>query len=175
VASYRRRARLRTTILTPVDQLLETITELRSGNLSARAPSTAVPELNEIGSALAGLAAEVELAGTEAAAREQRLATLAQRFETVVRVGREIAGSLSVRYVSASVTSAAAKLLGARAVLWVCNESGEFRATPTAATPTVSHRRTDCAPATWSPKRRARRSPRLRPAHGPTPWCSPAW
>jgi K+-sensing histidine kinase KdpD len=88
-----------------------------------------VPELSEIGSALAGLAAEVKLAGTQAAAREQRLASLAHRFETVVRVGREIAGSLSVRYVSASVTSAAAELLDARAVLWVRGENGDFRAT----------------------------------------------
>jgi diguanylate cyclase (GGDEF)-like protein len=125
----RRRRRLRTTILAPIDDLHGTIARLRRGDLTARAAGTAVPELDEIGQALAGLAADLDAAGREATARELRLTSLAQRFETVVRVGREIAGSLSVRYVSGTVTSAAADLLGAPAVLWVRGEAGVFQAT----------------------------------------------
>jgi diguanylate cyclase (GGDEF)-like protein len=44
-------------------------------------------------------------------------------------VGREIAGSLSVRYVSAAVTGAAAELLDAPTLLWVRGEDQAFHAT----------------------------------------------
>ena len=79
--------------------------------------------LDEIGDAIGGLAGDLSHAEVEATARERRLAKLAYRFETVVSVGREIAGSLSVRYVSASVTTAAADLLSASTVLWLRRES----------------------------------------------------
>jgi diguanylate cyclase (GGDEF)-like protein len=126
--TVRRRRRLQSTILAPIDNLHDTITAIRSGDLTARAEPTAVPELEEIGSALGGLAAELTTAGIEARARERRLAKLAYRFETVVRVGREIAGSLSVRYVSASVTTAAAELLSTPTVLWLRGENQAFQA-----------------------------------------------
>jgi diguanylate cyclase (GGDEF)-like protein len=120
--TVRRRRRLTHTILRPIDDLHDTLTARRSGDLSARVEPTAVPELDEIGQALGGLAADLQLAGEEAASRERRLAVQARRFETVVTVGREIAGSLSVRYVSGTVTTAAAELLHSPAVLWLRGE-----------------------------------------------------
>ncbi len=126
--TVRRRRRLQATILQPIHDLRRTITQLRSGDLAARADQTAVPELDEIGAALGDLATDLTTAGADAASRERRLTTLASRFETVVRVGREIAGSLSVRYVSASVTTAAAELLGTSTVLWLRDEHQAFRA-----------------------------------------------
>ncbi len=126
--TVRRRRRLQSTILAPIDNLHDTVLALRSGDLSARPEPTAVPELDEIGAALGGLAADLSEAGTEARARERRLAKLAYRFETVVRVGREIAGSLSVRYVAASVTTAAAELLSTPTVLWLRGENQGFQA-----------------------------------------------
>ncbi len=127
--TYRRRRRLQATVLAPIEDLHDTIGRLRDGDLSARAGHTTVPELDEIGTALAELAAELEVAGTEATTREIRLAFLANRFETIVRVGREIAGSLSIRYVSSTVTTAAAELLGTSTTLWVRGENQEFQAT----------------------------------------------
>jgi diguanylate cyclase (GGDEF)-like protein len=132
--TVRRRRRLQTTVLAPIDDLHATIERLRDGDLTARASETAVPELAEMGTALGDLAAGLDRAGIEAAAREVRLAFLADRFETVVRVGREIAGSLSIRYVSSTVTSAAAELLGTSTTLWVRGENQEFQ---------VSHRSSD--------------------------------
>ncbi len=126
--TVRRRRRLRSTILEPIANLHDTVAQIRSGDLAARAQPTGVPELDEIGAALGGLAADLSRAGVEARSREQRLATLAHRFETVVSVGREIAGSLSVRYVSASVTSAASQLLNTETVLWLRGENQRFQA-----------------------------------------------
>lgn len=129
VLALRRRQWVRTNVVAPVDKLLSQIDELRRGDLTIRNRASGVLELDAIGEALNGLADELDRAGDEAIARENRLALLAFRFETVVRVGREVAGSLSVRYVSASVTSAAADLVGAPATLWVRGEDQHFRAT----------------------------------------------
>jgi diguanylate cyclase (GGDEF)-like protein len=127
--TVRRRRRLRSTILVPIDDLHRTVERLRDGDLTARTAPTSVPELAEIGSALGSLAAELDQAGEDALARERRLALMAERFETVVSVGREIAGSLSVRYVSSTVTSAAAELLRAPTILWVRGDNQQFQAT----------------------------------------------
>jgi diguanylate cyclase (GGDEF)-like protein len=124
----RRLRRLRRTLLAPIDNLHETIAALRSGHLSARADPTDVPELAEMGDALDRLASQLARAATEAATRERRLARLAYRFETVVRVGREIAGSLSVPFVSQTVTTAAAELLNTSAVLWLRGDNATFEA-----------------------------------------------
>ena len=144
--TVRRRRRLRSVILVPIADLRATIGRLQGGDLTARTAPTTVPELAEIGTALGDLAAGLDAAGTEATVREIRLAFLANRFETVVRVGREIAGSLSVRYVSSTVTTAAADLLGAATTLWVRGDGQEFQA---------SHRSSDAhgvlAPVTLPP------------------------
>ncbi|CAN5426890.1 hypothetical protein BH10ACT10_BH10ACT10_22830 [soil metagenome] len=145
ITAHRRR-RLQTVVLAPISDLHDTIGRIRSGDLTARAQETSVPELSEIGTALGHLAAELDEAGTEATSREIRLAFLANRFETVVRVGREIAGSLSIRYVSSTVTTAAAELLGTSTTLWLRGDNQEFQA---------AHRSSDphgvVAPATLVP------------------------
>jgi diguanylate cyclase (GGDEF)-like protein len=132
--SRRRRHHLQGVVLAPIAALQATIGRLREGDLTARAPETSVTELAEVGTALGQLAAELDDAGTEATDREIRLAFMANRFETVVRVGREIAGSLSIRYVSATVATAAAELLGTTATLWVRGADDVFQ---------VAHRSTD--------------------------------
>jgi len=131
LATAVRQRRSRRTLVEPLDSLHDTVTALRSGDLTVRTGASvagSVPELAEVGVALDTLADDLTRAGTEAAARERRLARLAYRFETVVRVGREVAGSLSVPYVSATVTTAAAELLNASAVLWLRGEQQTFEA-----------------------------------------------
>ncbi|MBX9244889.1 GGDEF domain-containing protein, partial [Actinotalea ferrariae] len=81
-----------------------------------------------MGSALGELAAELHAAGELAAAREERLALLADRLASVVRIAREVSGSVSVRYVAEAVSSAAADLLRAPVTLWVRTDDGELRA-----------------------------------------------
>jgi diguanylate cyclase (GGDEF)-like protein len=123
-----RRRRLARTLLEPIRRLLATIERLGAGDLAARAPAAGVGELDAVGSALGALAGDLAVAHDLAAAREQRLAVLAGRLEMVVGVAREVSGSLSIRYVAETVTSAAADLLGAPATLWVRNEAGQFTA-----------------------------------------------
>jgi diguanylate cyclase (GGDEF)-like protein len=129
VLAVRRRRRLDHDVVQPFETLLGTIGSIQGGDLTARSARTGVGELDRIGSALDVLAEGLEEAGREAAARERRLAYLADRFETVVRVGREIAGSLSIRYVSAAVGEAAADLLGKPVTLWARMDTGQFEAT----------------------------------------------
>ena len=126
LVSVRRRRELRHDVLRPVENLLETITALHAGDLSRRTDPTTVPELHQIGTELDRLAVALSAARDESSGREARLQLMAQRFETVVRVGREISGSLSVRYVAGSVTTAAAELLSASAILWVRGEDQSF-------------------------------------------------
>jgi diguanylate cyclase (GGDEF)-like protein len=128
VAALRARRRVTDEVVAPINHLLHTIDQLRDGDLTARSRGSGVRELDAIGTALDGLASSLGEAQAEAVARETRLAQLAARFETVVQVGREIAGSLSVRYVSSAVTSASAELLGAPTTLWVRGEDQVFHA-----------------------------------------------
>lgn len=127
--AVRRRRELEVTVVEPIDRLLETIGALRRGDLRARAQRSDVVELDAMGDALAALADDLQTARDEAAAREDRLALMAARLAAVVRIAREVSGSVSVRYVSESVASAAAELLGAPATLWVRATDGAFRAT----------------------------------------------
>jgi diguanylate cyclase (GGDEF)-like protein len=147
VAAVRRRRRMTTEVIAPINDLLDTIERLREGDLGARSRASGVRELDAIGVALAAMASSLDEARSEGVARETRMAALAGRFETVVRVGREIAGSLSVRYVAASVTSAAADLLNAPAVLWVRAEDQLFHAVSRSTDPHGAVPPPDLAPA----------------------------
>ena len=126
--AVRRGRHLKTAVLGPLACLLQTIDALRARDLTARADPSGIAELDDISSALGGLATEIQQADALALAREERLALLAARFETVVRVARETSGSLSTRYVSETVTSAASELLGKPTTLWVRSEEGHFLA-----------------------------------------------
>ncbi|MGV8973369.1 MAG: diguanylate cyclase [Rhodoglobus sp.] len=127
-ARFRRR-RLTRTVLAPLTGLLTTIEALGAGNLAARPPlSSGVAELDAMGIALTTLAGDLASAQELAHARELRLGLLAARLEMVVRVAREVSGSLSIRYVSEAVADAAAELLGAPVTLWVRTAEGGFTA-----------------------------------------------
>jgi diguanylate cyclase (GGDEF)-like protein len=128
VSTVRRRRTVDRQVVTPFKGLLHTIERLQAGDLAARSAASGVYELNQIADALAGLATSADNARQEATARERRLALLATRFETVTRVGREISGSLSVRYVASTVTSAASDLTGGPTTLWLRSEDQAFHA-----------------------------------------------
>lgn len=129
VWALRRRRELQTSVIGPMREMLETVRELRAGDLSARTRPTGVSELDAVGSALGAFADDLNRADVLAAARETRMALLAERLETVIGVARETSGSLNVRYVSETVAAAAATLLGVPTTLWIRNDEGHFRAT----------------------------------------------
>ena len=119
-----RRRRLTRTVVGPLAGLLATIDALRAGDLTARTAPTEVAELDSMGAALGALARDLAASQELAVARDARLTLLAARLEAVVRVAREVSGSLSVRYVSETVGSAAVDLVGAPVTLWVRGEDG---------------------------------------------------
>ena len=128
VLAARRDRRLQRSVVAPLTLLLATIRSLREGDLSSRSQPSGVAELDAVGAALSVFADDLLTAKEVAVAREARLALLAERLETVIRVARETSGSLNVRYVGEAVASAAADLLGAPTVLWIRNDDGDFRA-----------------------------------------------
>ncbi|MBA2465155.1 MAG: sensor domain-containing diguanylate cyclase [Nocardioidaceae bacterium] len=124
--AFRRRRELHASLVEPMDRMLRTIGAFHNGDLTARAEPSGVREIDAVGEALGELADGLDRATAEAVTRESRLSFLATRFELVIRVAREVSGSLSVRYVSATVTAAAADLLGAPATLWVRGEGQQL-------------------------------------------------
>ncbi len=127
--AVRRRRELQESLARPLARMLGTIASLHDGDLKARARTSGVTEIDAVGRALGELAGELERAKAEAESRERRLAKLANRFALVVRVAREVSGSLSVREVSLSVTEAAADLLDAPTNLWVRGADQQFTIT----------------------------------------------
>ena len=128
VNAARRKKRLGRTLLQPIGDLLAMIDALRAGDLTARSRRSGVVELDAVSTALEDLAHALTDAHELAVARDRRLTLLAARLETVVRVAREVSGSLSVRYVAESVAAAATELLQAPTTLWVRGDSGVFHA-----------------------------------------------
>lgn len=112
IISRRQHRALSTALVAPVADLLVTMRRVRDGDLAARPAGIGPPELREVASDLGrmtdALVAErsriVELEGD---ARSQ-----AERLQLIVAVGREIAGSLSLRYVSDAVAAAALTISG---------------------------------------------------------------
>jgi diguanylate cyclase (GGDEF)-like protein len=103
---------LRTALVEPIAELLATMRQVAGGDLTARAQGVGPPELRdvavELGRMTEALAAErAQIIAVEAEASQQ-----AARLGIIVNVGREITGSLSLRYVAESVSKAALTISG---------------------------------------------------------------
>jgi diguanylate cyclase (GGDEF)-like protein len=123
VVARRQHRALEAAVVVPIGGLLSTMRKVGSGDLSARPASTGPPELREVAAELTRMTDTLldersRIASMEAAARSQ-----AARLGLIVNVGREISGSLSLRYVAQSVSAAALTVGGfASAALWLTND-----------------------------------------------------
>jgi diguanylate cyclase (GGDEF)-like protein len=123
VVARRQHRALRAAVVEPLSDLLSTMRTLASGDLTARPTGVGPPELREVGVELGRmtdtLAAErhrIELVEREARSQAARLGL-------IVNVGREISGSLSLRYVAQAVSKAALSISGFEtARLWLIDE-----------------------------------------------------
>ena len=111
VARRQHRA-LRASIVMPINDLLSTMRKVSSGDLSARPAGVGPPELREVADELGRMTLTLaeersRIAGLEVEARSQ-----AGRLGLIVNVGREISGSLSLRYVAEAVAKAALSISG---------------------------------------------------------------
>ena len=82
VVVRRQFVRLRADVVTPVEDLLATIGQLRDGRLQARAPTTGPTELRQIGEGLDEMAASLQSARVTAVAREAQLEVARRQAET---------------------------------------------------------------------------------------------
>ena len=126
LAARRQRRRLSAALIDPIDDLLSTMRRVSQGEFDARPAIAGPPELRELSVSLgnmieAGIAERSRIATLEGHARSE-----AARLQLIVGVGREIAGSLSLRYVSEAVAHAAVAITGyPTARIWLRDEDGE--------------------------------------------------
>ncbi len=124
VVARRQHRSLRAAVVVPIDDLVMTMRRIASGDLTARPTSSGPPELREVAAELARMTDIVaeerfRIASMEAEARSQ-----AERLGLIVSVGREISGSLSLRYVADAVSKAALIIGGFDAArMWLIDEA----------------------------------------------------
>ena len=120
---FRRRAERRVT--RPAARLAATVRAIRGGDLEVRthlgsAPAELTALADDVDEMRATLAEKSRLADL----RRRETEIYVGRLDTVLSVAREIAGSLSLRYVLASVTRAAQHMSGAgRVRVWLVEEA----------------------------------------------------
>lgn len=125
VVARRQHRALRASIVTPINDLLSTMRSVSAGDLSARPVGVGPLELREVADELGRMTLTLaeersRIAGLEVEARSQ-----AGRLGLIVNVGREISGSLSLRYVAEAVAKAALTISGFNAArMWIINADG---------------------------------------------------
>jgi diguanylate cyclase (GGDEF)-like protein len=122
VARRQHRA-LRQAVVTPIDDLLTTMRKVRGGDLTAQPAGVGPPELREVAAELGRMTMTLAEERSLMAAIEAEARSQAARLGLIVNVGREISGSLSLRYVAEAVGKAALTISGFEAArMWIINE-----------------------------------------------------
>jgi diguanylate cyclase (GGDEF)-like protein len=115
--------RLRRLVAEPVAALAGTVAKLRSGHLEARVPKTHAPtELVVLSHDVDEMAIELQAQSALAEDRAEEIVRHIDRLGLVLGVAREIAGSLSLRYVLEAVTGAALQIGSVRARVWLVDQ-----------------------------------------------------
>ncbi|HEY8674366.1 MAG TPA: diguanylate cyclase [Candidatus Dormibacteraeota bacterium] len=112
VVARRQHRGLSAAMVEPVANLLSTMRLVRGGDLTARPAGIGPPELREVAADLAQMTDTLVGERFRIAALERHARSEAERLHLIVAVGREIAGSLSVQYVSKAVAQAAIAITG---------------------------------------------------------------
>ena len=117
--------RLRRLIAQPVASLAGTVARIKAGDLSARVtPAPAPTELVALTADVDEMAEALQRQAALADQREAEAHRYARRLAVVLDAAREIAGSLSLRYILEAVTEAACNVGGDRARAWLTDEDG---------------------------------------------------
>ncbi len=122
VARRQHRA-LRIAVVAPVTDLLSTMRRVASGDLDARPTSSGPPELREVATELTRMTDTLAEERSRIASMEVDARSQAARLGLIVSVGREISGSLSLRYVAEAVSKAALSIGGFEAArIWITDD-----------------------------------------------------
>ena len=117
------RRRVTHLITGPLEELAGAVRQITRGDLDARVDLESGPlELVELGEDVTAMASALRDQRTTAVERQHDLDLYARRLGTVLGAAREVAGSLSLRYVLRSVADAATSLAGDRARIWLLEE-----------------------------------------------------
>ena len=122
--------RLRRLVVVPVAALVSTVTQLRTGDYNARVPITQAPtELVALSRDVDEMAVALQEKSDLAEERAHEIDRHVDRLGLVLGVAREIAGSLSLRYVLEAVTEAALRIGSVRARVWLVEQDERTIAT----------------------------------------------
>jgi diguanylate cyclase (GGDEF)-like protein len=125
LVARRQHRRLKAALVEPVADLLSTMRLVRGGDLKARPAGIGPPELREVAADLGQMTDTLVADRSRIAALEANARVEAERLQLIVTVGREIAGSLSLRYVSEAVARAATAITGfGTARTWLLADDG---------------------------------------------------
>jgi diguanylate cyclase (GGDEF)-like protein len=124
VAVARRQHRaLRAAVVAPIDDLLLTMRKVGAGDLTAQPSGVGPPELRAVAVELGHMTMTLADERSRMAEVEAEVRSQAARLGLIVNVGREISGSLSLRYVAESVGKAALTISGFEAErMWIIND-----------------------------------------------------
>jgi diguanylate cyclase (GGDEF)-like protein len=124
VVARRQSRRLRAAVVEPIDDLVMTMRRVGSGDLTARPTSSGPPELREVAAELTRMTDTLAEERSRIVSMEADARSQAARLGLIVSVGREISGSLSLRYVAEAVTKAALTIGGFSAArMWLIDDA----------------------------------------------------
>ncbi|MGA8522635.1 MAG: diguanylate cyclase [Candidatus Dormiibacterota bacterium] len=114
---------LRAAVVTPVNDLLTTMRKVAAGDLTAQPAGVGPPELRDVAVELGQMTTTLAEERSRLAAFESEARSQAARLGLIVNVGREISGSLNLRYVAEAVGKAGLTISGFETVrMWIINE-----------------------------------------------------
>jgi diguanylate cyclase (GGDEF)-like protein len=123
VVARRQHRTLRAAVVTPINDLLSTMRKVSAGDLTAQPAGIGPPELREVAAELGQMTTSLADERSRMTAVEGEVRSQAARLGLIVNVGREISGSLSLRYVAEAVAKAALTISGFEtARMWIINE-----------------------------------------------------
>ena len=114
---------LRRAVVEPVNDLVSTMRRVEAGDLTARPTASGPPELREVATELARMTDSLLEERQRIALLEVQARSQASRLGLIVNVGREISGSLNLRYVAEAVSKAALSIGGFdEARIWLTDD-----------------------------------------------------
>jgi diguanylate cyclase (GGDEF)-like protein len=124
VAARNRRRALRSSVLTPVTAVLEGLESVAAGDLERRITADGATELTRIVAGFNAMSDSLAQARSTATARERHIHDQSARLRSILKMVREIGGSLNLKYVLESVVDGVATTTGAqRVVVWLVGEN----------------------------------------------------
>ncbi|MBV9101186.1 MAG: diguanylate cyclase [Candidatus Dormibacteraeota bacterium] len=125
IIALRQARGLRRAVIGPVNDLLETMTRVRSGDVDARPRGGGPRELRTVGEHLSRMIDELLRARAVSGELAERAGEQAARLRVILSLARDIAGSLSLRYVVRAVGTSSVAVSGfPRATVWLLDPAG---------------------------------------------------